>query len=867
MRFNFLKQFVSLLIVLQMAFAPAGIIFAEGEDDMMSGGNDPSMNIPGSMNNNGLFLGQELNTNSGSSKDIAQAFSGLGALVGCKNTSARALGGAFGSFGGLFAKKLAKSDKAKEVGKKALDAVGLGAIATSDGAGSQVVPVHDETTDDIKAKTSELEKLATADNIRNECLNGLAYRLSKVALAQLTKQTVSWINSGFNGDSFFIKDQASYLYSLENEEINSILGPISAFANRKDYPYGRDYARAFLENRKSDYNNYSRSNLSSYLNKNITASQYSRNFMSGGWDGWIAMTQNASNNPLGFGMITSQQIADNAARSNQRMLNELNWGDGFLSQKKCVDPTNYTPKNAKKNPCRQWETVTPGITIANQLSNVMGTSFRQLEMADQINESLSIVFDALVNEGMSWGISKLSTRKDSSFETFGGPGSNKIYDRFGNDITNRSSKQYNGLGVEIQAPNAGGWFESETPFDITSKMGGSNTLDQVILTQQLYGRQLNESILPLPKIVPQIAELDYCVPGPNPNWENRVIDILNQQDVLYAKGIDIMDINQDIGNGYAVGSAVGNGLIVAGTIVGAATSWTGVGLVVGAAIAGIGVIVNVASKMMGGNKQNIADANQQIVGGIRDAEINLQNNLINETQYIDRKNFEEYRKAIDKYYSVNIPVASKAEDLTAGIDEYQDIISETISEYSDTIKETNSNITQLREIQTKVNSILDQDYIKKQIAGWTYCAAPNRGNFDFELKDVIDVGVGVGTGTGLGTGFTDSGTNGDIEGGATRSYYVNKTLSFESDIPMTDFTQLVTMQNNYKDTSRDYVVIASGVGNTLDMAKTRALANGKKMLENKKQGDATSTIKLLSSYSTKDNDSVYHYWGAYSMVK
>lgn len=863
MQTKFFTKFISIFIIAQFIFAPTGVVLAElgmeGYFDASTGtsyGANGNLSVDGQSAGNigtnvggDTVLGQTVDTSSGdTASKLMGNYAGFQSLVGCKNADSRALGGTFGSLGSLFAKKAANSEAGKKATKKVNEVLG-----TKIGAGSDAVPTTNadlqKTADANLAKTTDIDKLATADNVRNNCLNGLAYRIAKYALAKLTKQTVNWINSGFNGDSFFIKDQYSYMHSLQNQQVNSILGPIGLYANRKNYPYGRDFARSYLEAQKSSYENNARSNLSSYFKKYMTPAQYSSNFIGGGgWNGWLGLTQNPANNPLGFGMMTSQQIADRAALETQRATNELNWGDGFLSQKKCVDPTDYTSKNAKKNPCNRWEVVTPGITINNQLNRVMGSPFSQLEMADQINESLSSVFDALVNQGMAWGISKLG-KKDNSYETFGGPGSNRVYDSLGNDITNRNSKRYDSSGAEIPTPIPGGWFEAEKAFDITSTQETGNDLNTVIMTQKLYKQQLVKSVEPLPKIVPKLAELDYCIPGPHPGWENDVSEKIQEQEqnaeeLLKAGAGNIQDFEQ---KDLPEWVQTINSLPVIGEV--------------SSLISGIvSLVKDTEYRIIYGEP---ADGTRERLQAIKDAESELQDDLLqyaSQTQpQITQRNFDEYEKAIDKYYvQSNIPVAKQARSMIANISSYKENVDDAISTYNDAIAETDSNIAQLEEIKKKVDAIVAP--YKKD---FTYCVAP----YDPKLKDGLEIVKGGGTGIGSNTGPGGL-SNTDVTNDSNlKTNYTMQNLSFESNIPMTDFAKLITMQSTYKDTNKDYVSISSGMGNTLVLAKTRATANGKVMLENKKRVKITATIKLLDSYSTKDNDGVYHYWGAFSTPK
>lgn len=708
MRTRFYIQFISLFIIVQLAFAPLAIVYAADTSQLNS-------------------------------------FGGFGSLIGCKGSTARGMGGALSSISGLFTKKANTNESASGTTNGAIDAA-----STASSIGSSAVPVENKDitkTSESTAKTADLNEKA---NTREECLNGLAYRVAKFALAKLTEKTVNWINSGFNGDPFFVRDPESYFKSIVDNEVNSILGPISQYKDTNKYPYGRDFAKSFLQNRVNTYNSYSQSNLNTYLNKNITPSQYSRDFGAGGWDGWLGLTQNPANNPIGFGVITSQEIADRSAKSTQQTLNELNWGDGFLSQKKCAEPKDYTPSKAKETPCKRWETVTPGIAISGQLSKVMGTSYNQLEMADQINESMSLVFDALTNQAMTWGVSKLSTKKDSSFTTFGGIGTNRIYSSTGEDITNKTGAGSGWSGNSMNPSQQSGWFNQSEEFDITGVKSRTNNLSQVLLNQKKYKIELSKTTEILPNILPNVGELDYCIPGPNPNWTTDVEYKLSQLDSLQAKGINLADpALQQISKGWDV---AGNVLMVAGGVV----SMTGIGAPIGMAIAGVGLLVKSIAGWVSSKKQDAYNADKTILENIQQAEIDMQNSLLAETDGLQRDQYKKYKQAIDKYYAKNIPIASKALGITSNINSYKEAIPEAITAYSDAINETTVNINELTDIKRQVDDIMKQKYIQDQVNA---CGTPA---FTGELG-AVDSGfttVGGGTGPGGSVGTVDNSNGG-----------------------------------------------------------------------------------------------------------
>jgi hypothetical protein len=741
---KFLSKTIIALFIFNLVFSPTYFIFATNHDiDVLGGIANPSTGDTSA----GLDIGGDAITSQGDSitaSRLAGTFGGFSSLLGCKSKTVRDMGGILGITSSLFKNKVNQTETGQQINQKV-------AAVTGVSVGADNVPVSDaralQKLDDLTKINKDLNKKADEQKVREECLNGLAYRVAKFALAKLTQKTVDWINSGFNGDSFFVRDQNSYLASLQREQMNAILGPIGAYSNRADYPYGREFARSFMTNRVNTYNQTSRSNLGSYLNRNMTPEQYARDFSSGGWAGWLGLTQNPANNPLGFNMITTQELSDRQARSTQEALNELNWGDGFLSQKKCVEPANYTPKNAKNNPCLRWQTVTPGIAISNQLSNAMGSSYRQLEMADQINESMSLVFDALANQAMVWGVSELTKRRDPSFATYGGPGLNRVYDSLGVDITNSQSRRFSTDGQLINAPRAGGWFDVEEQFDITGLTGSRNNLISVIQTQENYLKALRASQAELPKIVPQIAELDYCIPGPNPNWENEVLDRMEEQYELMAR-IDARNVNTDI------------------PLTLLPEWWQKLNTIpiLGLAPGIVGGLVDFVGNIFRGESK---EDRQNRLLAIQESEISLQEDLINFAEIfqkgVEEQKLKEYKQKLHSEYGnslteKNIPVAAQANSIVSLLANYQSNVADAIPEYQAEISKTSSNIAELKDIKRKIDALLKKQDIQ-------YCAAPPA-----DLNDVrqgggtfnpVNPGSGGGTvlpGPGSGTVNPGAGT-------------------------------------------------------------------------------------------------------------
>ena len=519
-----------------------------------------------------------------------------------------------------------------------------------------------------KVSIKELEKgmkdelkVAKGNQFREECLNGIAYTLARNQLATMTKQTMNWVTSGFNGDPMYARNINNFLSSVEDEITYQVLNNIKntdGSYNTRDYPYGKDFERSYVKSRQSAQNfaESSKQDLTNYLTGGATIEEFAGDFSKGGWAGWLALTQHENNNPLGYTKNVAQEIANKQAKEIENVKEELNRNDGFLDQKKCV-AFGATKKSAQKNSdqqqaetylarakeastnglmkttnickekgdesldciksksetdkliqkyneylkgaqknydtttagdadCTEWETVTPGSLIKDKVSTYLNSPERQLEIADNINEVLSVLFAELINKLRLDGLSSLNS------ETFnnnsGGIGSNswttplRYTDVAGNKYTgsgldeNRAfdlTKDLGNIYNRADVKQLGTWdAKTNTTYSMDGKKGlpliqgrgemntyyevavagdtklfedgdsgweigdraffdgknwqnwkkGTNspiTKRGIIQIQQDYIVVAKELLKVMPAVMPALGELDYCIPGPNPNWQ------------------------------------------------------------------------------------------------------------------------------------------------------------------------------------------------------------------------------------------------------------------------------------------------------------------------------------------------------------
>ena len=484
---------------------------------------------------------------------------------------------------------------------------------TTDGsATSDTIPVEEASAAAVRKAAEETAKTTKGQKTTSECFNGIAFYLAKKQLADITQKTVNWINSGYNGSAFFVKNQDSFFQNVSNSTLSQLLAPF-AQDSEGNYPFGKDLARSVIVG--------ARNNAQDMLKTTIPAqdaTDFSRSFNNGGWSQWLNVTQNPGNNPLGFSAGASDLISNGVNSAISKVDKELTQNGGFLSDKRCVkyeeppapatdeDGFLVSPPDQAQTPskCAKWETVTPGSIIASKAANAVGSPERQLEMANDINSSLSQVFSALIDSLANWGLSSLtgsSYKDETNPYDFGSEGLNAISNDLGKSTTG-SYYDVNGDNVSplISVSEGSGWSNSDgQKLDLVKDLADSCVYNDntkayelhagpIIPTQLSYieaikgnpkvadptsfsyepakpltpngsftytvgggnvvignggsitvdGRNSGQFKLKLPGIdegsegqlkyiMPALGSLDYCIPGPNPNWATSTKMSLN----------------------------------------------------------------------------------------------------------------------------------------------------------------------------------------------------------------------------------------------------------------------------------------------------------------------------------------------------
>ncbi len=442
------------------------------------------------------------------------SFSGVGgAVAGCANVG----GLLIGAVSGLF-----KKDKDD----------------TSTGQSGQNVPTDAKS---VEAQAKKIKDEEKKNNRRQECLNGIAYAAAKTLLQQVSSKTLTWINKGLGGNPTYVQDITSQLQTVRDEKLQSYLDS--------------------AQNSNSIFGNALRSTITQqttgvsdgYLNKVMNtpeAKQYDafqKDFSKGGWSTLLDMNKN----PIGATFNSADKLQKAIDENQEALTNEVQRNNGFLDMRTCVeyesanqphswedadpDPTTTTNTNPTGTgpKCIKYKTVTPGSLISSQAQNILGSSTRQLELADSINEILGAVFDQILNGLMQDGLNSLQNRKGGGNNTFGGLGSNVVLGTNGLPIGSSSA----GDAFGYQLPGNG--YDVQE-FDISRPQ----MLRAVTQAQYDFLNRSKDSQIAMRSIVPNLGALDYCIPGPNPTWQSG----LSSNFQAFIAGFEVPTQGRSFGN-------------------------------------------------------------------------------------------------------------------------------------------------------------------------------------------------------------------------------------------------------------------------------------------------------------------------------
>ncbi|MFA6524480.1 MAG: hypothetical protein WC264_03675 [Candidatus Paceibacterota bacterium] len=386
---------------------------------------------------------------------------------------------------------------------------------------------HGITLAEIKAiNIAALQGIASIDKNDN-CLNAIGKAVVNVLIKTLTLSIIDWINGKNSDGPLFITDPSKFFKDIAK---NEILGFGLEINDPNKFPFGK----AFLMNEANKFNQrfadqaqYSLNELIQQTTPEYTAVSFSEDFSQGGWGAWNALTQVPYNNPLGFNLEASNELSKRLAGTESSTANNkresLLQSSGILGQEYCASPTGLSKEEDAKarsgdkssRICNKWEYSTPGKYVADHLTATVGFENHALLDAETLNDAIAAILDAamarfsskLMNEGMT-------ALSNNNNDTSSSENIDLGY------LFNQTNTQNS--GTQFPESYMTPWLQNNPNFDL--KTGVTQAL---VDEQRTYLIKLDSYNTALGDLIKWIRQLDYCIPGPNPDWENTTLEAIN----------------------------------------------------------------------------------------------------------------------------------------------------------------------------------------------------------------------------------------------------------------------------------------------------------------------------------------------------
>jgi len=272
------------------------------------------------------------------------------------------------------------------------EAGGLGGISTSIGQG-----IQNATAVAGNAINTVTAGAVSSNWIKENVLDGLGWAIAKRIVSGMVRSLINWVNSGFQGSPAFVTDLKGFLLNIADEEIGNFiqneLGDIGSFICS---PFRLDVQVSVAMQ-------YAQGRATGQSAPTCTLTGVIDNiegFISGidpgnGLSDWLQITSTPQTyTPYGATLNAEVTARARLINAQGQELTQVNWGDGFLSQKICESVGGDSAG-------QQCSITKPGRVIADQLNKALGAGQDSLIQADEINELISALLGQLANQALT----------------------------------------------------------------------------------------------------------------------------------------------------------------------------------------------------------------------------------------------------------------------------------------------------------------------------------------------------------------------------------------------------------------------------------------------------------------------------------
>lgn len=324
----------------------------------------------------------------------------------------------------------------KNVLRKAIATLAM--VVTVSSAATLVLPhkAHAQNVDPLNLIQNTIQAVfSSGENVKDYVFDTLAWQVANLAIESITKSTVNWINSGFQGSPAFVTDLNQNLMGVSDAVAAQFFDELAM-----EFEARTPFQDPVLDSVRLGYY-LSTSPESFYTRYPYTLNQVSANdqaflrgdFNQGGFNAWFATVMNPQNNPYGARDLADQALREAVSGATNTRLQELSWNRGFLSWRgECTQPageglpdgefpSDLSVDISGAEACAGYEIETPGSVIMEQLNTQLGSGVNRLVSADEFNEIIGALLNQLAsqvlggNSGGLRGVSRPSSGGGSSF--------------------------------------------------------------------------------------------------------------------------------------------------------------------------------------------------------------------------------------------------------------------------------------------------------------------------------------------------------------------------------------------------------------------------------------------------------------------
>lgn len=248
--------------------------------------------------------------------------------------------------------------------------------------------------------------------------NSIYILVMKTLLAHITDSIVEWINNGFEGGPSFVTDPKKFLLGVGDEVAGE-------FINGTEWgwvcdPYKLNIKIA-LTIGIGNFKRQRKCTLTGIVNN--FNNFFNGTFKDGGWQSWFEISTNPNASPMSSFLSVQAELDKRMKQGNDMETKKLDWGKGFFSWRTCeaYSAKTSTPSDAgptvshgnESKECVKYSDIkTPGTVIESQLEHTLGSSLRQLELADDIDKIVGALAGQLVKMVLQKGLSSMSSGND-----------------------------------------------------------------------------------------------------------------------------------------------------------------------------------------------------------------------------------------------------------------------------------------------------------------------------------------------------------------------------------------------------------------------------------------------------------------------